>query len=82
MDVVLKEGARKALHKIGSNDISKVKRKLQLLSTNPLSGKVLQGGYHELRSLRAWPLRILYTFNPNTQMVTIEAIEYRGQVYK
>ena len=82
MEIVFKDSARKALRKIGSNDIIKVKKKLELLSSSPLAGKMLSGEFYGVRSLRAWPLRILYTFDPDKQVIIIEAIEYRGQVYK
>jgi len=82
MKIVLKDKARKALRKVGSKDIAKVKKKLELLSSNPLDGKILSGEFEGIRSLRAWPLRILYTFNPSNQTITIETIDYRGSVYK
>ena len=29
-----------------------------------------------------WPMRILYTFNNDTQTITIRAVGQRGDVYK
>ena len=82
MEVILKDEARKSLRKIDPRDVTKVKKKLDFLSSNPLAGKMLSGEFYGVRSLRAWPLRILYTFDPDKQVIIIEAIEYRGQVYK
>ena len=82
MEIILKDEARKSLRKIAPKDVAKVKKKLALLPSNPLAGKMLSGEFYGVRSLRAWPLRILYTFDPDKQVIVVEAIEYRGQVYK
>ena len=82
MKLIFKSEAEKKMAKIGARDIPKIKRKLASLLDDPLSGKLLSGEFSGIRSIRAWPLRILYSFNPKSQTITIEAIDYRGQVYK
>ncbi|MBI5619516.1 type II toxin-antitoxin system RelE/ParE family toxin [Candidatus Gottesmanbacteria bacterium] len=82
MDIVYKDEAIKALKKLGSADKTKAKKKIAALLTDPLLGKPLQGMLAGIRSIKVWPIRILYTFNSDTQTITIRAIGHRGDVYK
>lgn len=82
MKLVLKHEAQKKLSRIGAKDVPKIKRKLESLLLNPLAGKPLSGEFAGSYSLKAWPLRILYSFNPASQTIIIETIDYRGSVYK
>lgn len=82
MTIVYKDEALKQLKRIGSTELRKARKKIALLVDDPLAGKPLQGKLLGIRSLRAWPLRILYTFFSDTQTVVIETIDYRGDVYK
>ena len=82
MKLVYKDEAIKRLKKIRPQDKAKAKKKIQSLVLNPYVGKPLKGGLHGLFSLKAWPLRIIYSFDPNAQTITIETIDYRGDVYK
>lgn len=72
MEIIYAPTVIKNLSKIPVHDLKKVKKKIESLKSNPLSGKNLKGEFAGLKSLRAWPLRIIY----------IVAIDYRGQVYK
>ena len=72
----------KRLKNIPQSDQKKIKRKINILLTKPLAGKPLQGALFGSRSLKAWPLRIIYRFNSKTQTVLIVTVEYRGQAYK
>jgi len=74
--------ALKKLKRIAVKDLPKVYRKIQQLKVDPLAGKRLQGEYNGEYALRAWPLRIIYTFDPTDQLIQIEDIDYRGSVYK
>ncbi|MCX6706284.1 MAG: type II toxin-antitoxin system RelE/ParE family toxin [Candidatus Woesebacteria bacterium] len=82
MELLFKGEAIKQLKKIGSNDQKKARKKINGLLTYPLAGKPLKGKLSGLYSLKAWPLRIIYTFNPKNQTITIQTVEYRGGVYK
>lgn len=82
MEIIIPPSIQKKLAKIGHNDIPKVKHKLSQLQANPLAGKPLKGEYAGYYSLRAWPLRIVYEFDPKNQTINILDIDYRGQVYK
>ncbi len=82
MNLVYKDEAAKALRKLGPAEKVKAKKKILSLLTNPLLGKPLQGNLFSIRSLHVWPMRILYTFNNDTQTITIRAVGHRGDVYK
>lgn len=82
MNLIYRDQATKDLKNIGLVDRKKAIKKIESLLLNPLAGKKLEGDLSHLRSLRAWPLRILYTFEPSTQTIVIKTIDYRGQVYK
>ena len=82
MILLYKNEALKQLKRIGTADLLKVKRKIQFIKDNPLLGKRLQGKHSGQLCVRAWPLRIIYTFDPPSQTVEIITVDYRGQVYK
>lgn len=82
MKLVLSPGAIKQLKKIGKKDQPKVERKFDQLLDDPNSGKQLQGVFKGKRSLRAWPLRIIYRVNSKKKMIEILDVDYRGGVYK
>ena len=82
MNIVLSPLAVRKYKRIGTKERPKVNRKIDLLSKNPFLGKALQGEYKGIYSLRAWPLRIIYTFDPPEQIIQIVDIDYRGDVYK
>lgn len=81
MEVIYSPKAIKRLKKIGPTEEIKAKKKIAGLLLNPLAGKPLIGELEGLRSLRAWPLRIIYTFDPEKQILQIVTVDYRGSVY-
>jgi mRNA-degrading endonuclease RelE of RelBE toxin-antitoxin system len=82
MRLIFKDEALKRLKRIGAADSNKVQRKIEYLKEYPLAGKQLHGVYEGKYSLRAGPLRIIYTCTPDTQTIKILTIDYRGDVYK
>ena len=70
----------KQLKKFPKMEVKKIVRKLELLLTEPLIGKQLKGELEGLRSLRAWPYRIIYEVKSNS--VVIYSIAHRQGVYK
>lgn len=82
MELIFEDEALKRLKRIGKNDREKVLRKLPSSKNNPLAGKALQGQHKGQYSLRAWPIRIIYTFDPTSQIIRIITLDYRGSVYK
>jgi len=80
--IFYKDEALKQLKRIGPAELKKAKKKILVLVDNPLAGKLLKGELMTKRSVRAWPLRIIYTFDSKNQTILIETIDYRGSVYK
>lgn len=82
MELIFEDEALKRLKRIGAKDREKVLRKIPQLKSHPLLGKSLQGSHRGQYSFRAWPLRIIYTFDSVSQIIRIITIDYRGSVYK
>ena len=82
MEIIISPTAAKHLHKIDPRDKKKAIKKIDSLLLSPLTGKLLQGEHAGQRSLRAWPLRIIYIFEPQSQTIKIVDVDYRGNVYK
>lgn len=82
MQIFYKDEAIRKLKNLGPKEKQKSKRKIESLLLNPLSGKILKGEFAGVRSLKAWPLRIIYTFDSQSQTITIITVDYRGNVYK
>ena len=82
MKLFFKDRVQKQLSKFPPKDRKKIEKKLLSLENQPLAGKELQGEFTGLRCLRAWPLRIIYTFDPTSQTIEIITLDCRGQVYK
>ncbi len=82
MEIIYAPSAIKNLSKIPPSDLKKIKKKIEALKSDPLSGKNLKGEFASLKSLRAWPLRIIYIFDNKKDIIKIVAVDYRGQVYK
>ncbi|PIY80713.1 MAG: hypothetical protein COY80_01495 [Candidatus Pacebacteria bacterium CG_4_10_14_0_8_um_filter_42_14] len=82
MKVVLTKQAGKQLEQLPDREYRKVRRKLQLLTTQSQAGKQLRGRLSGLHSLRAWPYRIIYTFDRSIKEVTVLEILHRQQAYQ
>lgn len=82
MKVVITPSAQKDFSRLQQKDRQKVKTKLVVLETNPLEGKKLSGELKELRSIRAWPYRILYYINVKEKTVYVTSIIHRQGAYK
>lgn len=82
MQIFYKTEAVKNLKNLKKAEKQKAKKKIESLISDPLAGKRLKGEFSDLRSLRAWPLRIIYLFTPESQTIIIITVDYRGNVYK
>lgn len=82
MQVVITPNALKQYKHLSSSDQLKIKRKFLVLEKNPLEGKKLSGNLSDVRSLRAWPYRILYYIDLKVQKLYIVTIAHRQGVYK
>ena len=78
--LVYRQKEIKQLQQLSPSEKKKVLRKLESLATDPLIGKPLRGELEGLRSLRAWPYRIIYE---NVQeKIRILSIAHRRDVYR
>lgn len=82
MQVIITPKALKDYNHLPQSEQVKVKKKLRLLDHDPLVGKKLSGALEELRSIRAWPYRIIYYIDNLKEKVFITAILHRQGVYK
>lgn len=82
MRVVLSITAQKQYNKLPDSERKKIKKKLNSLETDQLTGKKLGGDLKLFRSLRAWPYRIIYYINETEDRVEVVDIEHRQGVYK
>jgi len=82
MQVVITPKALKHYNALSKIDQQKIKKKLLLLEKHPLEGKKLSGSLSEIRSLKAWPYRILYYVAEKTARLYIVTIAHRQGVYK
>lgn len=82
MDVILSKDAVKQYKRLPKSYITKIHKKLISLQQNPYEGKKLIGELEGIRSLRAWPYRILYEINEEKKTIGILKITHRQGVYK
>lgn len=82
IQVVITSEASKQYKHLPTQEQIRIKKKLTLLEQDPLVGKKLSGELLGLRSLRAWPYRIIYTTDESGLNVTIKSIIHRQGAYK
>lgn len=71
--------AIKHISKLPQSEKKKVFRKLEVLSLDPYSGKLLNGELEGLYAFRAWPYRIIYTIT--RQSIIILSVVHRQSAY-
>ncbi len=79
--LVITSGATKNLSRIPRGEQKKIQIKLHRLRDNPLAGKLLSGHLHGLYSVRAWPYRVVYSFDKHNKIVFVVRILHRKEVY-
>lgn len=82
MLIILSKDALKQYKHIPRPEQIKVRKKLMILKDNPTAGKKLTGELSGIRSLRAWPYRIIYEINETEERIEIHKIAHRQGVYK
>lgn len=82
LKVIVTPQAAKQFKHLPSSEQTKIKKKLISLENNSLAGKKLSGELSELRSLKAWPYRIIYYIDQNKQSIFITSILHRQGAYK
>ena len=81
-DVILSQNAYTELIKLPKHDQQKIKKKLAVLLNEPALGKKLSGEFSGIRSLRAWPYRILYEIQDDKERIEVVKIAHRQGVYR
>ncbi len=82
MQVIVTPNALKQYNHLPKTEQAKIKKKLLVLEQYPLEGKKLSGEYVELRSLKAWPYRIVYYIDKRQKKIFIVMMAHRQGVYK
>lgn len=82
MQVIVTPKALKQYSRLPKLEQVKVKKIIQALEQNSEEGKKLSGGYAKLRSLKAWPYRIIYYISSAQKKIFIVTIAHRQGVYK
>lgn len=75
--IIVTPKAQKQFEHLPSSEKTKIKKKLIVLENDPLAGKKLTGELVELRSLKAWPYRIIYYID-NDKVFVISIIHRQG----
>lgn len=82
MRVEYSDIARKQLRKLPKDKQIKVLQKIEKLKNDPYAGKKLKGEFEGLRSLKAWPYRIIYRYLSQDKLLFINVIQHRQKAYK
>lgn len=82
MKVIVTPKATKQYEHLPKIAQKKIKNKIKLLENDIRIGKKLSGDLSELRSLRAWPYRIIYYINEGKDSVFVTSIAHRQGAYK
>ncbi len=82
MQVIITPKALKQYNQLPKVEKTKIKKRLLLLEQNSQEGKKLSGEYTDLRSLKAWPYRIIYFIDNLQKKIFVVTIAHRQGVYK
>lgn len=82
MRIEYSETARKQLKKLPRDKQIKALKRIEELKTNPYAGKKSKGVFRKMRSLKIWPYRIIYQYNPGKKLLFINIIQHRQAVYR
>jgi len=82
MKVNYSKTSLKQLKKLTRTKQIKILKKIEKLKNDPDAGKKLKGPLKNLRSLKAWPYRIIYQCSENDKVIFINVIQHRQSAYK
>ena len=74
--------AERDLKRIEKPYLAAVAEALRRLADTPLAGKALEGDLQGLRSLRVGMYRVVYRFDPRTQVADVAWIRHWREVYR
>lgn len=79
MDIVYKKQAEKYLRKVDITTYNKLKK--AIVGLEELHGDIVKLKGSEMYRLKIYHYRIIFTYNINTNAITIEGIGTRGNIY-
>lgn len=82
MEVIITPKATKQYRHLPKNEQIKIKKRLSILEKNPQEGKNLSGKLSGIKSLKAWPYRIIYLIDEKQKKIFVITIAHRQGVYK
>ena len=74
--------SEKALNRLDKKIQKRIWRHIEYLKQQPLYGELLNGPLYPYRKVKVPPLRIIYSFDSKAQLIIIQAVGYRGDIYK
>lgn len=78
--ILYSRNAVKQIKDLPKVEVKKVIRKIEAISSGEAEGKGLKGEFDGLRSLRAWPYRIIY--QEISGKIEILSVKHRQGAYK
>ncbi len=81
-NVSLSKNSEKEFGRLPKPEKKKVLKKLKSLRNTPFVGKPLTGELKNFFSIKAWPYRIIYEFDKNSNSINVHKIQHRQGVYK
>lgn len=82
MIVYLTPEAQKQHSRLPATERAKIRKKLTILENEPFAGKKLLGDLKSLRSLKAWPYRIIYSVDEKRHEIWVVSILHRQGAYR
>lgn len=82
IQVNFSKSAEKSFLKLRLSDQKKIAKAIDKLEENPISGEKLKGEYEGLWRVRAWPYRIIYRYDPESEIIEVVSVGHRQGVYK
>ncbi|NCN06676.1 MAG: type II toxin-antitoxin system RelE/ParE family toxin [Candidatus Pacebacteria bacterium] len=82
MQIVYLPKTKKHFRQLDKKQISRIINAIELLPTTPDLGKQLVGKLRGKRSLRVWPYRVVYSLDQKQNLIIIEAVQHRKEVYR
>lgn len=81
-EVIFTNTAQKSFLKLPKIAQKKIEKGVEKLSQDPLAGEKLRGEFEGQFKLYAWPYRIIYLFDPKSNIVQVVTVGHRQGVYK
>ena len=80
--IQIKSSAVKELHRVNTEDRSRIVTAIERLKENPYLGAALKGNLTGLRKLRVGAYRIVYEIQQDELIVLVVRIAHRSEAYR